>query len=330
MKTYNTLLPIAALSLMGAVSLPGQSHPYSAQDLPALYKSMLAAVDQILIFDNHGHPGFADDPDVDAMASPPGSQVFRLRADNPELVAASKALFAYPFSDFSQTHSKWLVDRKAALRKQQGSAYFTNILDRLHVQTAIANRVSMPDYLDRKRFLWASFADSFLFPFNNEKIKNQNIDEQTYIPLQENKLRRELHALGLEHIPTSFNEYLQFVTGVLEADKRNGSIAIKFEAAYFRSLTFGDPMKDEAAAIYARYQGGGAPTEQDYTHFQDYVLRYLLREADRLHLAVHFHTAVGIGDFFSLRRGNVLNREHSARPSLRSSPICASTWRLSL
>jgi predicted TIM-barrel fold metal-dependent hydrolase len=38
-----------------------------------------------------------------------------------------------------------------------------------------------------------------------------------------------------------------------------------------------------------------------------------LREAGRLHLAVHFHTSVGIGDFFSLHNGNVLNLENVLR-----------------
>ena len=36
-------------------------------------------------------------------------------------------------------------------------------------------------------------------------------------------------------------------------------------------------------------------------------------ESGCLHLAVHFHTSVGIGDFFSLHNGNVLNLENVLR-----------------
>jgi predicted TIM-barrel fold metal-dependent hydrolase len=36
-------------------------------------------------------------------------------------------------------------------------------------------------------------------------------------------------------------------------------------------------------------------------------------QAGKLHLPMHFHTAVGIGDYFSLRQGNVLNLENVVR-----------------
>jgi predicted TIM-barrel fold metal-dependent hydrolase len=117
----------------------------------------------------------------------------------------------------------------------------------------------------------------------------------------------------LQALPDSLEGYLQFVTKVLNLDKANGGIAIKFEAAYFRSLYFGDPPEPEAAVVYQRYRTGGRPAPSEYTVFQDFIFRYLLHEAGRLHLAVHIHTAAGIGDFFSLRNGNVLNLEDVLR-----------------
>ncbi|MFL6351031.1 MAG: amidohydrolase family protein [Bryobacteraceae bacterium] len=293
--------------------LHAQSSPYASGDAPQLYRDLLAAVQQIPIFDNHSHPGFPDDPDVDAMAAPPGSAALRIRADNPELIAASKALFEYPYLDFSPEHTRWLIDRKAQLKREQGNQYFSRILDRLGIETAIANRVSMPAYLGKQRFLWAFFVDSFLFPFDNAAIKAQNGDQQVYIPLQEKLFHRQLQQAGLQTLPGSFDEYLHFISRILELDHQNGGIAIKFEAAYFRSLFFADPAQSQVAPIYTRYRTGGAPSIQEYTVFQDFIFRYLLREAGRLHLAVHFHTSVGIGDFFSLHNGNVLNLENVLR-----------------
>lgn len=58
---------------------------------------------------------------------------------------------------------------------------------------------------------------------------------------------------------------------------------------------------------------GGAPTAAEYKTFQDFVFRYLVSEGGRLHLAVHIHTAVGAGDYFSLARGDVLNLENVLR-----------------
>ena len=77
------------------------------------------------MYDNHAHPGFADDNDVDAMASPPDeSATLRLRDDNPEFVAGAKALFGYPYDDFKPEHSKWLADRKKAAETQGGTAQY--------------------------------------------------------------------------------------------------------------------------------------------------------------------------------------------------------------
>lgn len=289
------------------------STPYGTGDRDQVYRKMLAAVHEIKIFDDHSHPGFPDDPDVDAMAAPPGSAALRIRAENPELVAASKALFGYPYSDFAPLHSEWLVRRKAELKTTQGVRYFDNILDKLGIETAIANRVAMAPYLDRQRFLWAFFVDSFLFPFDNTGIRAENADEQVYIPLQEKKLKRELAQAGLEKLPGSLDGYLRFVSQIVERNQANGGIAMKFEAAYFRSLYFADPPREAAAAVYDRYVNGGIPSPADYTLFQDFVFRHLLHEAARLHLAVHFHTSVGIGDYFSLHNGNVLNLENVLR-----------------
>jgi len=53
------------------------------------------------------------------MAVPPNfSAALRTRDDNPELIAAAKALFGYPYSDLSPEHAKWLVEKKTKLKKQ--------------------------------------------------------------------------------------------------------------------------------------------------------------------------------------------------------------------
>ena len=101
------------------------------------------------------------------MAAPPGSAALRERDNNPELVAAAKALFGYPYDDFSPEHAKWLIQKKAELKKSRGMAHFSDILDKLNIEQGVANRAMMADYLERKRFVWVFFADSFMWPFDN-------------------------------------------------------------------------------------------------------------------------------------------------------------------
>jgi uncharacterized protein len=302
------------LLFAGATTLHGQASPNMAPDYQQTYDRLLQQIRQIAIFDDHGHPGFAEDTDVDAMASSPSHPPLRLQSDNPELIDASKALFDYPYTDNSPDHLKWLVAKKAELRQSYpGYQYFDRILDQLNVQTMMANRVAMGGYLDPKRFHWVFFVDSFLFPLDNSDLTARNIDLGVYVPLQEKLLKRELAQAGLSGLPKTFPAYLAFVSRVLEQNRAQGGVSIKFEIAYFRTLHFEDPPESAAASIYNRYNAGGKPSVPDRAMFEDFMFRYLLREAGRLHLAAQIHTAVGTGDFFSVTGGNVLNLENVLR-----------------
>ncbi len=315
MNLQSRILLVVFVMSGTAASLLGQAQPLASPDrVQEIYRRLLAQIEKIPIFDHHAHPGFPDDADVDAMAAPPGSSPLRERDSNPELVAAAKALFKYPYADLSADHAKWLVNRKAELKKEQGIAYFSHILDTLNIEQGAANRAMMADYLDPKRFVWVFFADSFMWPFDNQKERSRNVDEQVYIPLQEKMLHRWMQQEKLAQLPTSFDDYLNFVTQVLEDNQKNkAAIAMKFEVAYFRPTKFADPTREQAEEIYKRYATGGVPSEQEYRTFQDYIFRYLVREGGRLHLPVHIHSAVGIGDYFSISEGNVMNLENILR-----------------
>jgi len=306
----------AALILALAFNSPtlAQSTPYPSTDLRNLYEDLLAKINSIPIYDNHSHPGFPDDSDVDAMAAPPDmSSVLRLREDNPEFVAASKALFGYPYDDFKPEHAKWLADRKKAAEQAGGTAYFDEILDKLNVETCLANRAMMAPYLDPKRFHWVFFGDSFFFPFDNHDLTASNPDMGVYLPLQEKMLARYKKQMNVQGLPADLAGYEDFVRRTVAENQKRGGFAIKFEAAYFRTLYFTDPPRERAEAIYAKYRSGGVPSAEDYRIFQDYIFRLLVDQSAKLRLPMHFHSAVGIGDYFSLRQGNVLNLENVLR-----------------
>jgi uncharacterized protein len=306
--------PVILLMICGLSAIAGgQARPLPGTDVQQIYNRLLQQIEKIPLFDHHAHPGFSDDPDVDAMAAPPGSAALRERDTNPELVAAAKALFGYPYDDLSPDHAKWLLEKKAELKKQRGNAYFSDILDKLNIEQGVANRAMMADYLDPKRFVWVFFADSFMWPFDNQRERSRNADEEVYIPLQEKMLRRWMQQEGLSKLPPDFAEYLKFVSRTLEDNQKKGGIAMKFEVAYFRSTKFSDPDREDAEDIYQRFVAGGIPSKNEYRTFQDFLFRYLIREGGRLHLAVHIHSAVGIGDYFNLSESNVMNLENILR-----------------
>lgn len=305
-----------------SVSALAQARPLPGPDIQQIYDRLLPQIQKIPAFDHHAHPGFAEDSDVDAMAAPPGSVPFRERDSNPELVAAAKALFDYPYDDLSPEHSKWLVQKKAELRKQYpGTAYFNMILDKLNLERSVANRAMMADYLDPKRFAWVFFADAFMWPFNNSQQRSRNPDEEVYIPLQEKMLHRWMQQENVSKLPSDFPSYLSFVSRTLEDNQKKGGIAMKFEVAYFRSTKFSDPSRQQAEAIYKKYVAGGVPTPEEYRLFQDFIFRYLVTEGGRLHLPVHIHSAVGIGDYFSLTESGIMNLENVLRDPRYKSTI---------
>jgi uncharacterized protein len=314
MKRLFRVVSAVVLALAFSASARSQANPYPSADVRNLYEELLGKINEIKIYDNHAHPGYGDDSDVDAMAAPPNmSSVLRLREDNPEFVAASKALFGYPYDDFQPEHAKWLADRKKAAEQAGGTAYFNELLDKLNVETCLANRAMMAPYLDANRFHWVFFGDSFFYPFDNHDLTASNPDMGVYIPLQEKMLGRYKKQMNVEGLPANLAGYEDFVRRTMAENQKRGGVAIKFEAAYFRTLYFSDPPRERAEAIYAKYRSSGIPTAEDYRVFQDYIFRIIVDQAGKLKLPVHFHSAVGIGDYFSIRQGNVLNLENVLR-----------------
>jgi len=312
------LVPIALGFILAAgltERAAAQARPYPSGDLEKTYERLLKQIEAIPMYDNHAHPGFSDDTDVDAMASPPGeSATLRLREDNPEFVAAAKALFGYPYDDFRPEHAKWLVDKKRAARQSGGVEYFDSILDKLNTDICLANRAMMAPYLNPKRFHWVFFGDSFFYPFDNSAERASTPDMGVYVPLQEKMLARWKKQEGVEGLPEDLAGYEDFVRRTMaDNQQKHGGVAIKFEAAYFRSLYFGDPPRAHAEAVYNKYREGGVPTAGEYKQFQDYIFRVMVDEAGKLRLPMHFHSAIGIGDYFSLHNGNVLNLENVVR-----------------
>ncbi len=314
LRSSRSLRLVTALVAACSATLVAQSRPLVAPAATLIYQRLLPKISRIKLFDHHAHPSFPDDADVDIAPPPSGSAPLRIRAENPETSAAARALFGFPYGDMNGAHAKWLVDKKAALKRERsGAAYFNSILDQLGIETSMANRVAMPPYLDPARFKWVFFVDCFMFPLDNTGLAARNTDEAVYMPLQTKLRQQYAQQIGIQSLPSTFADYLSFVSRSLEVNQKRGGVAVKFEASYFRSLSFDDPPRNAASAVYDKYRAGGVPSFDDYTILQDFIFRHIVSEAGRLHLPVHIHTSVGGGDFFFLRGVNVLNLENVLR-----------------
>jgi predicted TIM-barrel fold metal-dependent hydrolase len=272
-------------------------------------------------------PGEKDD-DFDALPCDPleqGDLPVAARPENPQFLAAWKALYGYRYNDVRPEHVRELVQAKQKVMQQQGDNYPSWVLDHVGIEVELANRVAMGRGLNPQHFRWVPFDDPLLFPLNNAGMANDTPDHKFFYSREEMLLERYMKDLGVSGMPATLEQYTsQVVTPVLEAQKRQGAVAVKFEAAYLRSLDFGPAPADPAAVLsdaaqtYSRFIAGGVPAKPEYVRLQDYLLRYIAREAGRLGLAVHFHTGFGCGTYFALGGANpVLLESLFNDPALR-------------
>jgi predicted TIM-barrel fold metal-dependent hydrolase len=290
--------------------------PMQVRAQVAVDRDLLAEISKIKAIDNHAHPlkyvapGEKPDDEFDALpldAIEAFPLPLRLSPTNPEFIGAWRELFGYSSSDMSEAHVAELLKLKARLIHEQGASFPSWILDRLNIETMFANRVAMGSGLTAPRFRWVAFDDALIFPLNNEAARRSNPDYRGFYPGEERLLKRYLADLKVSTLPPTLDAYLRsVVTPTLERQKRNGAVAIKFEAAYLRKLDFEDADETRARATYARFVRGGEPPVNGYKALQDFLFYYIAREAGRLGMAVHIHCISGAGGFYRQSGSNPL------------------------
>lgn len=279
-------------------------------------RDLLSEISKIKAIDNHAHPlkyvapGEKADAEYDALpleAIPPFPFPVRLTPTNLEFVGAWRDMYRYSHDDMSEAHVRELLSAKQKVLSERGSSFPNWILDQLNIETMFANRIAMGQGLAAPRFRWVSFADALIFPLSNEAAKRSNPDYKGLYPSEEKLFRRYLADLNVKSLPATLDAYLRtVVTPTLERQKRNGAVALKYEAAYLRKLDFDDPDEARARATYARFVRGGEPPAHDYKALQDFLFFYIAREAGRLGLAVHIHCVGGAGGFYHQSGSNPL------------------------
>jgi predicted TIM-barrel fold metal-dependent hydrolase len=282
--------------IMLAVCFSSASQPINRQ--------LAAEIAKIKAIDNHAHPVINDGKDQEFDALPvdnleASSDPVRLRPDSPDTAKAWHALFG-------QSTPEGMKSAKAAVRSKEGANYPVWVLDRLGIDVMLGNRVGMGGGIMPPRFRWVSYADALMFPLDNSRLAAENTDRKAFFALEDRLLKRYLDECGAARRPATLDEYLaKIVTATLERHKRGGAVAVKFEAAYLRSLDFGKPAKADAERVYSAV-ADGPPSNADYKRLQDYIFRHIASECGRLGMAVHLHTMAGAGSYFRVAGANPL------------------------
>ena len=276
---------------------------------------LLRFISEIRAVDHHAHPNSIQTNDKDADALPLdalGDIVIpvRVRPESPIWMEAWKGLYEFSSDSLNETTKKEFEQKADSIMKVKGEGFPTWVLDRCHIEVMIANRLSMGAGLDNPRFRWVFYGDALLYPLS-VKNEGETSDQKLLFPLVEQHRKEFLAERNLLRLPSTLGSYLrELVTPVLEDKKRGGSLAVKFEAAYLRSLQFGSADSTSAAKIYSRYANGGEPSRTDYRLLQDFLFTYIAKEAGRLGMAIHIHSYPGVGNHFAASGSDPILLEH--------------------
>ncbi len=292
-------------------------------------RDLLDEILRIKAIDNHAHPmaasapGEAPDEGFDAIAcggleliSPPP---MRLRIDNPIYTGAWRELFDYKFGeDMSKPHVDELLVTKQRIMREQRDNYPSWVLDKLNIETMFANRPAPGRGLSAPRFRWVAYGDPLMLPLKTNSLRVDS-DKKFFYAREGTMLKRYLDALHVNAPPPTLDQYLAtIVKPTLARLKNDNAIALKFVAAYMRPLEFDAVSQAQAARVYGRYVRAGEPSWREYKQLEDFLFRYIAREAGRIGLPVHLHTGGGCGHYFNLSNGNPIRLESVINdPSLR-------------
>lgn len=301
--TIATLLLAFGCAVLGCTSSPpGEAATTSAQS--SADPEITAFIGKIRTVDNHSHANSVAPGDSDQDALPlevilPFEVPVQLRPDNPDWLAAYKALYRYPHADMSEAHMNELRGTMQGIAKEQGDKFPAWVLDQVGTEVLLTNRVAMGPGLAPPRFRWVSYVDALMLPLSTKAEAATSPDREKLFPLEDKLLQRYMSNLKVAKRPASLDTYLRtVVTPTLEAQQKGGCLAVKFEAAFLRSLDFEEVPAATASEIYAKYAAAGEPSHADYKALQDFLFRYIAREAGRLGMAVHIHSFDGPGNFF--------------------------------
>lgn len=154
-----------------------------------------AFIVKIRAVDNHSHANSIAPGDSDQDALPlevifPFEVPVQLRPDNPDWLAAYKALYKYPHADLSDAHMNELRGAMQGISKEQGDMFPARVLDQIGTAVLLTNRVAMGPGLAPPRFRWVSYVDALMMPLSTKTEAATSPDREKLFPLEDKLLQR--------------------------------------------------------------------------------------------------------------------------------------------
>jgi uncharacterized protein len=286
-----------ALLVLLAIAAPG----WSQQADP----DIAHYIDSIKAIDNHAHVIAADPADrgFDQLRCdqlPDGGAAPASWRYNADQAKAIRELYGFEPKDGSDAEMKRVEEARGKAMNEHAVGPQAWVLEKAGIATVLANRTALVPEMKAPLVRWVPYEDAMLFPLDNSALKKLNPDRAVLFPMADELRARYFQLAGVTAAPPTLDEYVRnVVRPILQRQHDAGAVAVKFEAAYLRSLDFEEVSPSEAAQVYAKYSHEGTPSAAEYKIVQDYLFKQIALEAGRLKMAVHIHTGSGCGSFFN-------------------------------
>lgn len=271
--------------------------------------NLMTEINNIKIIDDHQHaldpfywrealgetPPFP--PEVHGMEIPtPEMHLSKTR----KLMNIFHALYGFPHATITEENKKELQDMYNESRKDEAGIYH-KVMDLAGIEMAFQICLTRPVLspgLDPNRFKRVGLIDGFLIPFDNSELKSASRKSKLFIGMAEVSAQNMKNELDWH--PTTFDEYLKFVTAVIKKYQELGCISVKTFTGQWRSLDFEWVSEEEARRVFETKD----MRPDRYKTFQDFLLKYILIKCGEIGITFQMHSGAGGGGEGGLMREN--------------------------
>ncbi|SCL29016.1 amidohydrolase family protein [Micromonospora inyonensis] len=185
-------------------------------------------------------------------------------------------------------------DYRSPRARSDVRALFDRTLDLVNCPVVLTDVRAMPGELtDSPRYRWVMRIDGYLYPFPLGRTGRRGEEVESFTARFRADLQARLNELGLDHAPTSFAAYLDFLTSSISYVVANGAVGFKIASAYTRSLAFVPRGYREAESAWNRAVAGSF---EDRAIYEDYIAFHVLRQIATWRLPVQIHVGSGHGE----------------------------------
>jgi predicted TIM-barrel fold metal-dependent hydrolase len=215
------------------------------------------------------------------------------------LATAYRELYDFPYSTITPDNEPEL-DKLYRRSKSDEASVYHRALERAGIEYAFEICLSNPELppgLNPQYFKRVAYLDGLMIPLDNTELKKASRQANVFVSMAE-AFAKSVHK-KLDWYPKSFEDYLKFISALIERLREQGCISIKFNHAYWRDIAVDVVSEDEARNVFESKEAN--PIR--YKRLQDFLIRRMIAKAAQLDLPIQIHTG-GIGPERSMEEGN--------------------------